>query len=666
MLWRPTLPIRKTAARAEWVDSYRPDIDGLRAFAVFAVVLYHAFPNWVPGGYVGVDVFFVISGFLISSILLNEIGAGTFSFRTFYARRSRRLFPALSICLAAVLAYGFVCLLPSELMQLGKHVFFGAVFLSNIATWSEAGYFEIAATLKPLLHLWSLGIEEQFYIFWPALLWMAIRQKAVWPVVAALFLVSFLANVWLSATNIAADFFLPASRLWEFLGGTMLALRRQTVLASSVRSWTSLTGFAALFASVVLFKTELRFPGWWALLPVGGTMALIAAGPEALVNRHVLSHRSVVFVGLISYPLYLWHWPLISYAYILRLGRTPTPLMATVLVAASFLLAWATYSFIERPVRFGMHRQRRTRIAVASMVAVGACGLVVWIENGFPDRFPSLPSLDTRKISEARLDPVFQPTKGMDVQSLDGTLVAHLGSGERKVALSGDSLLFQYGPRMQELSDEGQLTANIYFVTGGSCAPLPGIVQWNDFAHCANMPGILIDLIKRQKIRSVVLGASWAGYGGELIRIERDGRRLSLGTPEGQAAFYANLEDYVRLIMNQGAKVYLVRGVPVHHTRFNPTAMVVRSPTSFRIAPDVDQDVPVAELRAPYAIIDEKLRAVAEHTGAEVLDAFPDICGDGDGCSPFFAMAEPKYSDGVHLRPAFVRKNIHFLDFLLK
>jgi hypothetical protein len=366
-----------------------------------------------------------------------------------------------------------------------------------------------------------------------------------------------------------------------------------------------------------------------------------------------------------SYPFYLWHWPLISYAYIIRLGKTPTPLMAAGLVATSFLLAWATYRFIECPVRFGTQRHRRTQIVAACMAALGAFGLVTWTMNGFPERFPALPGLDMWKISEARNGAVFQPTKGMDVFSYDGTLVAHLGKGDRKVALSGDSLLFQYGPRVQQLADEGQLAANTYFVTGGSCAPVPGIIQRGDFAHCANMPGILIDLVQREKIQSVVLGASWAGYGGESMRIEREGGRLSLDVLDGRAAFYANLEDYVRLLQSHGAKIYLVLGVPVS-TRFNPTEMVARTPTSFRIAPDVEKDVPMTELRAIYAAADNKLRSVAQHTGAQLLDAFPDICGDGDGCSPFFAAAEPKYADGVHLRPAFVREHIRFFDFLLK
>src|SRR5882757_9686675 len=185
-------------------DNYRPDIDGLRAFAVLAVVLYHAFPKVIRGGYVGVDIFFVISGFLITSILFTEITEGRFSFTTFYGRRIRRIFPALAVCLAAVLAYGFVALTPSELAQLGKHVFFGAGFLSNMVLWSESGYFDSAATLKPLLHLWSLGIEEQFYIIWPALLWMLFRMKIkVARLLAVLFLASFAINVALSITNIA-------------------------------------------------------------------------------------------------------------------------------------------------------------------------------------------------------------------------------------------------------------------------------------------------------------------------------------------------------------------------------------------------------------------------------------------------------------------------------
>jgi peptidoglycan/LPS O-acetylase OafA/YrhL len=647
-------------------DSYRPDIDGLRAFAVVSVVLYHAFPKVVTGGYVGVDVFFVISGFLISKILFAEIAEHRFLFMSFYGRRIRRIFPALAVCLAAVLAYGFVSLTPDELAQLGKHVFFGAGFLSNIVIWSESGYFDGAATYKPLLHLWSLGIEEQFYILWPALLWLAFRSKAkVGRLLAVLFLASFTINVALSITNISADFYLPVSRFWELLAGAGLAWRSQFVLSPNVRSWISFAGLGALLTSAALFTAEMRFPGWLALLPVAGAAAVILAGPEAAVNRIAFSNRAVVFVGLISYPLYLWHWPLISYAYVIRLGKAPTPLMATALMAASFLLAWATYRFIEYPVRFGAHRHRRTQIVVACMAALGACGLAVWTKSGFPDRFPPLPGIDIQKIGNAKLDADFKPTKGMEVLDHGWTLVTHLGHGERKVALSGDSQLFHYGPRVQQLADERQLAANTYFVTGPRCPPVPGVIQQDKFAGCANLPDILTDLVQREKVQSVVLGAAWGGYSDESMLIEREGRRLPLNTKDGMDAFYANVEDYVRLLQSHGAKVYLVLGVPFHE-RFNPGKMLTRSMTGFRIAPDVDKAIPIAELQAVHATVYTKLYAVGDHTGAILLDPLPDICGSGNGCLPFFGAGEPIFSDNAHLRPVFVREHLRFLDPLLK
>lgn len=484
-----------------------------------------------------------------------------------------------------------------------------------------------------------------------------------------LFLTSFAINIVLSISNITDDFYLPISRFWELLAGAALALPRPIFLTSKARSWISVAGLAALLASVVLFSPNLRFPGWLALLPVAGAAAVILAGPDSTVNRVAFSNRAVVFVGLISYPLYLWHWPLISYAYVIRLGKAPTPLMATALVALSFLLAWGTYRFIEHPARFGAHRRRRTQIAAASVAVLGACGLAVWTKSGLPERFPPLPGIDIRKIGDAKRDADFKPTKGMKVLDHDWTLVAHLGKGDRKVSLSGDSMLFHYGPRVQQLADEGQLAANTYFVTGPRCPPVPGVIQRDKFARCANLPSILSDLVQREKVQSVVLGAAWRGYGaegiGESMLIEREGRRMPLNTNEGMDAFYANLEDYIRSLQGQGAKVYLVLGVPGHH-RFDPGEMVTRSLTSFRIAPDVEKAVPIAELQAVHAIVDAKLRTVGEHTGATLLDPLPDICGSGDGCLPFFGASEPKFSDGMHLRPVFVQKHLRFLDHLLK
>src|SRR3954447_1641573 len=480
-----------------------------------------------------------------------------------------------------------------------------------------------------------------------------------------LFLASFAINIALSIYNIADDFYLPVSRFWELLAGAGLAWWRPIVLTSSARSWISISGLTALLTSVASFTPELRFPGWLALLPVAGAVAVILAGREAMVNRIVFSNRVVVFVGLISYPLYLWHWPLISYAYIIRLGKAPTPLMAGALLAASFLLAWGTYRFIEYPIRFGAQRQRRTQIIAAFMALLGVCGLVLWTQNGFPERFPSLPGIDLRKVGNAKLDANFKPTNGMEVLDRGWALVTHLGEGERKVALSGDSQLFHYGPRVQQLADEGQLAAKTYFVTGPRCAPVPGVIQPDKFSDCADLPGILVDLVQREKVQSVVLGAAWAGYSEKGMLIERAGSRMPANTKEGIEAFYANLEDYVRLLQAQGAKVYLVLGAPIHH-RFNPDDMVARSVSGFHIAPDVEKPVPIAELQAARASVNDELRIIGGHPGATRFDPLPDICGTGDGCALFFGAGEPKFSDNVHLRPAFVREHLRFLDLLLR
>jgi peptidoglycan/LPS O-acetylase OafA/YrhL len=645
--------------------NYRPDIDGLRAVAVLSVVIFHAFPDeaWLPGGFVGVDVFFVISGYLISKILFSEIEQHRFSLASFYGRRVRRIFPALAVCLAAVLAYGFVVLMPSELAQLGKQVFFGASFLSNFALWSESGYFDRAATSKPLLHLWSLGIEEQFYILWPPLLWIAFKLKAaIGRLIVGLLVASFAVNIALSLTDTSSDFYLPVSRFWELLVGAALAWRPDINLKAGLKHVISLAGMAAILMSASLFTSEMSFPGWLALLPVAGSAAVILAGPNAVVNKTILSNRVAVSIGLISYPLYLWHWPLIAFSYVIR-GKPPTSLMAFGIVIASLLLAWATYRFIERPVRLSSNRLRRTHIAAACVAVLGAGGLAVWVTGGVPQRFPS--SLDLEKLNAATLDEIYAPTNGMNVleySSRGYSMVAQIGHGARKVALAGNSAMFHYGPRLQQLEDEGRLAVRAYFVTGPGCALVPGVIASDLHGSCAKVPKRLSELVQSEKVQTVVLGPHYWPRKNSLI--EREGKSIPLDGEEGRRAFYANLEDYVREL-KPNATVYLVLGSPQSSTGLNPQRMVTRSVTGIRVDPNAEKSVPIADLRAVYAQHDADLRAVAERTGAKLLDVFPDVCGNGETCSPFFGAREPKFTDGAHLRPVFVREHLHFLDFLL-
>lgn len=368
---------------------YRPDIDGLRAIAVLAVVAFHAAPGRLPGGFIGVDVFFVISGFLISSILLNSLEKGKFSILEFYERRIRRIFPALFVVLLTCAVAGWFFLLPSEYQQLGKHIAAGTAFVSNFALWNESGYFDISATFKPLLHLWSLGIEEQFYIFWPLILWVAYIKKWSLPLtISGLAIASFILNIYLTGTNRSSAFYLPFPRFWELLVGALLACTisvRKRFDSPSLGNSQSILGMILLSAGFVLINEKGAFPGWWVLMPVMGSALMISAGPQAIFNRWILSNRMMVWVGLISYPLYLWHWPILSFLRVME-GEEILQYKRAIAVAASFILAWLTYQFVEKPVRNASHNRKIILILLALLATVGLFGFIGYKSEGFKQR----------------------------------------------------------------------------------------------------------------------------------------------------------------------------------------------------------------------------------------------------------------------------------------
>jgi peptidoglycan/LPS O-acetylase OafA/YrhL len=367
--------------------TYRADLDGLRAVAVMSVVVFHAFPSVVRGGFVGVDVFFVISGYLISTIIFTGLEQGTFSFWNFYARRVKRIFPALVLVLATILAFGYFWLLDDEYASVGKHVAAGAGFVANFALWQESGYFDAAAHSKPLLHLWSLGIEEQFYILWPLVVWLCWKSQLgllIAPV--AIVCVSVAANMLHTEADRVAAFYSPLTRFWELSAGGLLAyltLRRHVdPTRTSVRKSTVLgLGGAVLLTGAVMFTPEDRFPGWWAVLPVVGAAAVIAAGEGSWINRHVLAHKVAVWFGLISYPLYLWHWPILSFARI----TTQSLSVRVGGIVASTILAWLTYRFVEQRIR-GSAGVGVAGLLLCGGVTVGALGAYVNLRDGLAER----------------------------------------------------------------------------------------------------------------------------------------------------------------------------------------------------------------------------------------------------------------------------------------
>lgn len=366
---------------------YRSDIDGLRAFAVTSVLIFHAFPSLMPGGFVGVDVFFVISGFLISGIIFKEIEAGNFSFSNFYARRVKRIFPALITMLMTSYAFGWFFLFNDDFRRLGSHIFRASLFLSNFILWREAGYFDNAAETKPLLHLWSLGIEEQFYIVWPVILWAFWRFKALrLPLMAGLTSCSLVWNIYQSQLDLTHDFYSPLTRFWELSAGAWLAFHvsRHPQTPSKANLISGLA-VCLLVAAVYIIDRQKAFPGGWALMPVLGAVLLIYAGPTAWCNKFLFSQRGVVWVGAISYPLYLWHWPALAFARIVE-GATPSVAVRLGAVLLAVLLAWGTLHWIEKPIRFRWQSVLRTPLLLTAMVVVGYVGLACKNAGGYPAR----------------------------------------------------------------------------------------------------------------------------------------------------------------------------------------------------------------------------------------------------------------------------------------
>lgn len=374
---------------------YRPDIDGLRAVAVLAVVFFHAFPSKIKGGFVGVDVFFVISGFLISGIIMNGLKNHSFSIIDFYSRRINRIFPALILVVGATWAFSMVALFPSELEELGKHMLGGATFTSNFMLLDEVGYFDRSNDTKLMLHLWSLGVEEQFYLIWPLILFVCWRLRAnILVSIAIVGLISFFLNAYYITSNPALDFYAPHTRFWELLAGAALACiitKPNYILNINKQSHRKLNNIVAgvglflILLSVKVMSKNYMFPGWWALLPVIGTTMLIYSAPNSWIGEKFLSSRPMIAIGLISFPLYLWHWPLLAIAREMN-GSDPSVAIRLSMVSLSFVLAWLTYRFLEIPLRQSKRKGFQSAVLAILMVVVGLIGYATWISGGFPNR----------------------------------------------------------------------------------------------------------------------------------------------------------------------------------------------------------------------------------------------------------------------------------------
>ena len=653
---------------------YRPDIDGLRAIAVLAVIGFHAFPAWIRGGFVGVDVFFVISGYLISSILLSGMERGSFRFSQFYIRRIRRIFPALIVVLLACMVAGWLVLFSVEYKALGKHVAGSAAFVSNYVLWNEAGYFDKAAATKPLLHIWSLGIEEQFYIVWPLLLYLTWRiRTGTLPLLLMLLVGSFALNVRTAGTDAAADYFSPLTQIWELMAGAVLAylslyppapqlISRR--LSPSAFSWlgpggaselvnnvNAVCGLLLVIAAVLMIDATKGYPSWWALLPVAGTYLMIAAGSNTWIGNRLLATKVLVAIGLISYPLYLWHWPLLSFIRIVN-GTAPPPATATLAILLSFALAWLTYLFVEKPLRFGKSAQVKAVALLVVMAAVGSAGYLTYAIGGFAFR-----NAEAEDLVAAAQD--FEHAEQDEVT---------LGNPDaEQTILVGDSTMEQYIPRVRELIEQGVIDINrnrIIFDIHGGCPPIPDIARDQNPA-CAPFIDKVLPTLDDDRVKTIALTAFWTNeFTDAEYYLRSDPSKVLLRDSEAaQDRALSNLAVLISHLVDAGKRVFVLLETPSSNA-YDP---IKTMPTGWRRLlawPTIPESPTRSQMEKFVGKISDKIQRVAETAGARVIKPMDYLC-DKQIC-PISIDGQFRYIDNYHLRASFVRDHAAYIDQIFR
>jgi len=676
--------------------AYRPDIDGLRAVAVVPVVLFHAGIAPFSGGFVGVDIFFVISGYLITALIARQALARQFSFGDFYVRRIRRLFPALWAVLAFSLAAGYLLLLPGELADTGRAAQRVVLFVSNHLFWhTQNDYWsQNALSAQPLLHTWSLAVEEQFYLVLPVCLAMLVRHAAgrggghaplhrVTLALAGLAAASFVFSQWLLARDAPGAFYILASRAWELLLGGLLALATLAPRASRLPRWAidalGAAGLALIGWSVLHYTEKTPFPAAAALLPCAGAALLIWAGiprpgtPAARVTR-LLSWRPLVFVGLISYSLYLWHWPLLVFARSVGWRARGLPeIPAAVLLAGIAVIAWLSYRFIERPFRRhgsqAGHRRSAYAAALAGLLvffAVGKAAVQIG-RNGTPIEQP-IPAVLRQLVQDT------ETTPGVACEGSSSVAQIRRDGGGCPLGLPADEdrplsfvLLGDSHARMwtSALGRAAKAHGNAGVgLTRSNCTPLAGLVPPSRRA-CADLTYASLDYIVRSPIPRVILAGYWVDT-MEGIHTMVDAPGAAPHPVDPERFFRDALARTLARLQAAGKQVYLLLDVPelasnqapalaamdsiAGATGYGPTEAAHRQRQA-----RVEQDI--AELRQTFSFtVLDPARSLCSAAGCVVARQGRTLYRDKHhltdaGAQSLAAVFEPVFGNTVHTFP---------------
>lgn len=636
---------------------YRPEIDGLRAIAVLSVIGFHLFG--IKGGFVGVDIFFVISGYLITKILISEINSGNFSFIGFYARRARRIFPSLIVVLFSCFVIGWGTLLSSEFKLLGKHIFSGAIFSSNIVLWFESGYFDRVSDLKPLLHLWSLGVEEQFYIFWPLLLVFGFRWR--WPIIlfiAILTGASFFGNLYISSVNSTFAFYWLPTRMWELLSGALLAQLTNTNAGNSsiykyishqlIGQLLSTLGLFLIVLSLIYVESRNPYPSYWALIPVMGTMLILLGGKESWINQHLLSNSLMRNIGLISYPLYLWHWPLISFSKIMNNGLLDRT-HKLICFLLTFLLAYITYQFIEKKLRYLKGYKGPLYLSV-SLLCIGFIGLGVFWGDGINTRYPHQEKIYRQSISIDEKIVSFDSKQGCQrhFKALDFSGECWVADKTKPptILIVGDSHAISYYPGLAyQYHLHGE---NLQLIARGACVPLLGIET-----HRNGLPDVCADImseiyeyaVSQKSIKKVLIAfrGPWYLHGGGSSYLKRDPNPIFLQGLNLEQSII-NTHDYL-----SSAKKQIVLFLDNPELGFHPKECFDIRPVRLR-AGGVRENCFVTESEAMSIAKNyrAKISNIYNHIpNMKIFDTFDYFCRDG--ACPAIKDGKLLYDDDNHL-----------------
>lgn len=544
---------------------YRSEIDGLRSVAVIPVILFHAGVPGFGGGYVGVDVFFVISGFLITTILLMDLEQENFSLARFYERRARRILPALTVVILGCLPFAWMWMLPGEFVAFGKSVISASLFVSNIFFWTESGYFEAAGELKPLLHTWSLSVEEQYYLIFPVLLsvFWKFGRRAIIPVLVIAIILSLGLAEWGWRNAPSASFFLTPTRVWEILLGALCAVWLKDRRPKS--DILSLLGICMVLYATFFFDDTTPAPSLWIAIPVVGTALVLSFARTGTFVARGLSTRPLVMIGLISYSAYLWHQPILAFARMRYIAEIP-PIGIALLVALTFALAWLSWRFVERPFRnkgFMSHQRTVFAASFASIFGVCLVGITLWSAAGVPTRStPSGQSYSDLAHLEAELAPNYGLNRDCDAKKF--TLSPNCRTSDTPTTvLWGDSFAMHLAPALRASP------AEIPFVqlTLSQCGPIPGLsVQGSSttWQTCMKFNDDALDWILSQNtVETVILSSPFGQVAEEIYR--SDGAVIS-NSKDRQIAVTESLVDLSHVLRDNGKRLVIVSPPPRNGT----------------------------------------------------------------------------------------------------